>query len=153
MINLPTAYQPIGYNESRAYVAIFLAWFIAQAIKVTLGIIREKRFNFRWIFSTGGMPSSHSSVVSATAAVTGYYFGFTSIMFAIVVVFAMIIMSDAAGLRRASGKQASVLNKMIDDIYEKGAITEGRLGELLGHTPIEVFAGMALGILIVILLQ
>lgn len=153
MISIETSSNPIGYDQTKAYIAIFSAWFIAQAIKVMIGIIREKRFNFRWFVGTGGMPSSHSAVVSATATVTGYYFGFTSIMFAIVVVFAMIIMSDAAGLRRATGKQASVLNKMIEDIYEHGAVTEGRLGELLGHTPIEVFAGMALGIIIVMLLH
>lgn len=149
MVHLPQV-NPIGYDNSHAYAAIFLAWFFAQAIKVIIGIIREKRFNFRWFVGTGGMPSSHSSVVSATAAVTGYYYGFTSIMFAIVLVFALIIMSDAAGLRRATGKQATVLNKMIEDIYEHGAVTEGRLKELLGHTPIEVFAGLALGVLIVV---
>ena len=152
-MDLTSTSEAIGYNEARAFIAIFTAWFIAQAIKVAIGVIREKRFNFRWFVGTGGMPSSHSSVVSATAMVTGYYFGFFSIPFAIVVVFAMITMSDAAGARRASGKQASVLNKMVEDIYEHGAITEGRLGELLGHTPIEVLAGMALGMLVVILMH
>ena len=150
MFTVPQSIDPIGYNESRAYLAIFLSWFIAQAAKVLSGIVREKRFNFRWFIQTGGMPSSHSSVVAATATVTGYYYGFTSIPFAVVLVFAIIIMSDAAGVRRAAGKQATVLNKMIEDIYERGSVTEGRLKEFLGHTPIEVFAGMALGIIIVI---
>lgn len=144
--------EPIGYDETHAFLAIFLAWFVAQTTKVITGVVREKRFNFRWFVRTGGMPSSHSAVVSATATVAGYYFGFQSILFGIVVVFAMIIMADAAGFRRAAGKQASILNQMLDDMYERGTITEGRLKEFLGHTPVEVFAGMAVGILIVVLM-
>ena len=151
---MPLTYDsPIGYSESRAFLAMFLGWFIPQSIKVVTGVIREKRLNFRWFIQTGGMPSSHSAIVSTTATVAGCYYGFNSILFAIVLVFAIIIMADAAGLRRAAGKQASILNKMMEDIYEKGAINEGRLREFLGHTPFEVFAGMALGIAIAVLMH
>ena len=153
VINHPNEIIPIGYNETRAFLAIFLAWFIAQTIKVILGIIRERRINFRWFVTTGGMPSSHSSVVAATSTIAGYYYGFRSLLFGLVVVFSIIIMADAAGFRRSAGKQASLLNQMVDDLYERGAITEGRLMEFLGHTPVEVFSGMGLGILIAILMH
>ena len=142
---------PIGYSYGNAGLAMFMGWFVAQSIKVITGAIREKRINFRWFVQTGGMPSSHSSLVACTTTVAGYEFGFNSVLFQIILVFAIIVMVDAAGFRRAAGKQASVLNNMLDDIYEKGAVTEGRITELLGHTPIEVFAGMALGISIAIL--
>jgi len=151
---MPANYVPaIGYDNERALLALVCSWFIPQTIKVIVGVIREKRVNFRWFVRTGGMPSSHSALVSATATIAGYAFGFKSILFGIVLVFALIIMADAAGFRRSAGKQASVLNQMVDDMYDKGVITEGRLREFLGHTPIEVFAGMALGILIAILMH
>ncbi len=140
----------LGYDEGRAFLAIFLGWFLAQFIKVVLGVLREKRFNFRWLVSTGGMPSTHSAAVGALATVVGFYFGFGSIIFAITLVFTLITMFDAAGVRRNVGVQASVLNQIVDDIYNKGEVKDAHLKELLGHTPIEVFVGAAIGALVVI---
>ena len=142
-----------GYNEERAFLAIFTGWFLAQTIKIIIGVIRERRFNFRWLMSTGGMPSTHSAAVAALSTVVGYYYGFSSIPFAITLVFSLITMFDAAGVRRAAGKQASVLNKMMDDIYEKGEVPEARLKELLGHTPVQVFAGAAVGIITAVIMR
>ncbi len=142
-----------GYPEGKAFLAVFLAWILAQTVKVILGVIREKRFNFRWLVSTGGMPSTHSAAVAALATVVGFYYGFGSIIFAITIVFALVIMFDAAGVRRNVGRQASVLNQIIDDIYEKGEIKETRLRDLLGHTPVEVFVGATLGILVTIVMR
>ena len=104
-------------------------------------MIREKRFNFRWIFDTGGMPSSHSASVASTATSVGLYYGFVTMPFLLALIFSIIIMFDAAGVRRSAGRQAQVLNKMLDELYEKGQFAEERLKELLGHTPVEVVAG------------
>ena len=112
----------------------------------------RRRFNFRWLFMTGGMPSSHSATVSSLAAVVGLYYGFNSVPFLIALVFCIITMFDAAGVRRNVGRQASILNQMIDDLYEKGEVPERRVKELLGHTPIEVFTGALLGIAIALVI-
>jgi acid phosphatase family membrane protein YuiD len=125
-----------------------IAWFIAQGFKVILGVLKEKRFNFKWFVGTGGMPSSHAAVVSALATSVGLTVGFASPHFAIVLLFTVVVLFDAQGVRHASGKQAEILNKILDDIYWKKASKEDRLKELLGHTPVEVLAGTVLGILI-----
>jgi acid phosphatase family membrane protein YuiD len=127
------------------------AWFIAQSIKVLLGIIRQKKFDFRWFVGTGGMPSSHATGASCLATATGLDYGFNSIYFALAASFAIVVMFDAQGVRRAAGKQARVLNKITEDIYWQGRINEDRLRELVGHTPVEVIAGFFLGIVIAFL--
>ena len=127
------------------------AWLIAQSIKVALGVWREKRFNFRWFVGTGGMPSSHAASVSALATSVGVTYGFDSAIFAIAVTFTLVVMFDAQGVRLNAGRQAEILNKMLEDIYWKKKLDEDKLKELIGHTPVEVFAGAALGILISLL--
>ncbi len=125
-----------------------MAWFIAQSFKVLLGVVREKRFNFKWFVGTGGMPSSHAATVSALTTSVGLHTGFSSPYFAIALFFTIVVLFDAQGVRHASGKQAEVLNRILDDIYWKKKFKEDRLKELLGHTPVEVIAGAALGVLI-----
>jgi acid phosphatase family membrane protein YuiD len=127
------------------------AWLIAQIIKVAIGIIRQKRFDFRWFIGTGGMPSSHVAGASCLAAAMGFEYGFSSPYFALAAAFAIVVMFDAQGVRRATGKQAGILNKITEDIYWKGKIPEGRLRELVGHTPIEVIAGFIVGVTIAVL--
>jgi acid phosphatase family membrane protein YuiD len=131
----------------------FLAWFIAQTIKVALGVLRTHRFDFRWFIGTGGMPSAHAAGSSALAVVVGFDYGFVTPLFALAAVFAIVTMFDAQGVRRSSGKQAQLLNKILDDIYWKGKIQEDRLKELLGHTPVEVFMGSIIGILLALILN
>jgi acid phosphatase family membrane protein YuiD len=130
----------------------FASWLIAQSIKVVLGCFREKRFNFRWFVGTGGMPSAHAAGVSALATSVGVTFGLDSALFAITLIFASIVMFDAQGVRLNAGKQAEILNKMLDDIYWKKKLDEDKLKEFLGHTPIEVWAGTVLGIMVSLLL-
>ena len=122
------------------------SWAIAQTIKVMIGVVQERRFNFRWFIGTGGMPSSHAAGVTALATTVGLEHGFHSGEFAIAAVFALVTMFDAQGVRRATGVQASILNKIMDDIYWKGKIETQRLAELIGHSPFQVFVGMALGL-------
>lgn len=136
--------------ENHVLTAALLGWIVAQSLKVLLGVVTERRFNFRWFVGTGGMPSAHSAGVSALATAVGLTRGFDSPLFAIALIFALVTMFDAQGVRRAAGQQAELLNAILEDIYWKRPIAEGRLKELLGHTPIEVFVGAALGILLAI---
>jgi len=141
----------IGSSRFDILLTTFMAWLIAQSIKVLLGILREKRFDFRWFVGTGGMPSSHAAVVSALTTAVGLHTGFSSPSFYIALVFTIVVLFDAQGVRRSSGKQAEILNRILDDIYWKKKIQEERLRELIGHTPIEVFAGVLLGIFIALI--
>lgn len=136
---------------NRVIGVTFLAWFVAQTLKVLLGVFREKRFNFEWFIGTGGMPSAHAAGVSSLATSVGCVTGFDSPIFAVTSVLALITMFDAQGVRRETGKQAEVLNKILDDVYSNKPIREDRFKELLGHTPVEVFMGALLGIFLSLL--
>lgn len=142
----------VEFGNNNIFWTAAAAWILAQSIKVLLGVIREKRFNFRWFVGSGGMPSSHAAGVSALAASIGMTHGFNSALFAITLTFALIVFFDAQGVRRSSGKQAVILNKMLDDIYWKKKFDETQLKEFLGHTPVEVFAGAALGVVVALLM-
>ena len=133
-------------------VTCFLSWFVAQFIKVVTVLIKSKRIDFRRFIGSGGMPSSHSSFVTSLAASVAITDGFSSTSFAISVVLALVVMYDAAGVRRAAGQQAKILNKIVEEWeHADFAKTDKRLKELLGHTPFEVFAGAILGIVIAII--
>jgi uncharacterized protein len=134
--------------HNKIFMTMIAAWLITQSIKVFIGIITQRRFDFRWFIGTGGMPSSHTSGASCLAAAMGFEYGFNSPYFALAAAFAIVVMFDAQGVRRATGKQASILNKITEDIYWRGRVPEARLRELIGHTPVEVIAGFIIGILI-----
>lgn len=135
-------------GENKIFLTTILAWLVAQSIKVAFGVFRENKFDFKWFIGTGGMPSSHAASVTALATSIGLTFGFNSPLFAVTFIFAFIIMLDAQGVRRSSGRQAEVLNKIMEDIYFKRGIKEERLKELIGHTPFEVLIGATLGVLV-----
>ena len=119
---------------------------LAQIIKFFLHLIMDKKVDLRLFTTTGGMPSAHSACVVSLSTMVGMLRGFDSVEFAIAMGQALVVMYDAAGLRRAAGKQAACLNRILDDFYkhEIQAIG-GKLKELLGHTPIQVFWGAVLG--------
>lgn len=120
--------------------------FIAQVLKFLLHLIVKKKVDFKQFTTTGGMPSSHSAGVVGIASSVGFITGFNSVSFSIAMGYALVVMYDAAGLRRASGKMAACLNRIMDDFYKHDVQSVGgKLKELLGHTPIEVFAGALLG--------
>lgn len=125
-----------------------LMWFCIQTFKVIYDLIKTKRFNFKRIMGAGGMPSSHSAVVTSLAALIGKYEGFDTSIFAISVIFAMVVMYDAAGVRRAAGKQAKILNKIIETPGLTNVQVQERLLEALGHTPLQVIVGAILGIVV-----
>ncbi len=135
-------------SKNKILLTTLSAWLIAQTIKVVIGVIRQKRFDFRWFVGTGGMPSSHTAGASCLATAIGLEYGFDSVLFALAAAFALVVMFDAQGVRRASGRQARILNKITDDIYWQGRINDGRLRELIGHTPVEVIVGFLLGAII-----
>ncbi len=132
------------------YEAIFsglTAAFFAQVIKFFIFTIRSKKINFKIFTTTGGMPSSHSAGVMGLSTSVGLISGFDSVIFAVAIGYALVTMYDAAGVRRAAGKTAACLNRMMEDFYEhKVQAIGGKLKELLGHTPFEVIMGAIFGI-------
>lgn len=126
--------------------AIFLPWFIAQVTKPIIEYLRKGKLNLRLLVSAGGMPSSHSASVCALATAVALQEGVRSTLFAIAFLFAIIVMYDAAGVRRAASIQARLLNQIIDELFQGHPISETHLRELIGHTPFEVVVGAALGI-------
>ena len=136
------------FAANKILITTLCSWVIAQALKVLVGYIIEKKVEFRWFVGTGGMPSSHTAGASCLAAAIGFQYGFDNVLFALAASFALVVMFDAQGVRRASGKQARILNKIMDDIYWQGKMQEGRLRELIGHTPLEVVGGFIVGVLI-----
>ena len=140
----------IFYNA--ILVSAASAWAIAQLLKVFVSVLFLKKISFEMIFSSGGFPSSHSATVSALALGIGKYYGWDSPIFAVAIVFGMIVLYDAAGVRRAAGLQAEVLNQLVERMYPNLNIEKKRLKELIGHTPFEVFAGVSVGIIVGLLL-
>jgi acid phosphatase family membrane protein YuiD len=134
--------------DNRALIASFLAWAIAQVSKTVYELFRQRKLVVSRLVSSGGMPSSHSALVTGLATSIGRIAGIESIAFAIAVVLASIVMYDAAGVRRAVSIQARILNQMIDEAFQGHPFAEKRLRELIGHTPIQVFVGAVLGIVV-----
>ena len=136
--------QKVITNE---YIYIpLIVWFCVQTFKVIHDLIKTKKLDIKRIMGAGGMPSSHSAVVTCLAAMIGKNVGFDTPMFAIALVFAMIVMYDAAGVRRAAGKQARLLNKIVETPGLSSVQVQEKLVEVLGHTPLQVFVGAAIGI-------
>lgn len=132
-------------------ITSLIGWFAAQFLKVVFVLVFDKKFDIRRFVGSGGMPSSHSSFVVSLAVYTGLKDGFSSTAFAVCFVLAFVIMYDAAGVRRAAGIQAKILNQIIENWQEPAEIKGKRLKELLGHTPFEVLAGAAVGIAVAII--
>jgi uncharacterized protein len=127
-------------------LAPLVAWGIAQAAKVILTSWRQRKLNLRVLAETGGMPSSHAAIVMGMTTAVGKYAGVSSAAFAIALIFSFVVMYDAAGLRRAAGRQAAILNRLVEDLVHMRGMQEQKLRELLGHTPVEVVVGALLGI-------
>lgn len=137
------------WNNSAIWIPAII-WFLVQSFKVIYELLKSKKINIRRMWGSGGMPSSHSALVCSLATTVALREGIESNSFAISVILATVVMYDAAGVRRAAGKQARVLNQIIES---KGDINvQEKLIELLGHTPIEVFVGGIVGIFLSIFL-
>lgn len=134
--------------QNHVLVISLIACFSAQLLKLVIEMITHHQLNFRVLVETGGMPSSHSALVTALACGIGQTIGWSSPAFAATSVFAVIVMYDATGVRQAAGKQAKILNQIVDEFFHEHELKEDRLKELLGHTPVQVVAGAALGVII-----
>ena len=132
--------------ENHVLLVAILACLVAQASKLLIDIIRYRKLNIHSLVSSGGMPSAHSALVSSLATGIGLTVGWASTEFAIASLFAVIVMYDAAGVRQAAGKQAKILNQIIDEVFQGKEFNEEKLKELIGHTPFQVIVGLALGI-------
>jgi len=127
-------------------LAALAAWAIAQIIKVPIEFLLLKRWNWALVFQAGGMPSSHSAMVSAAALLIGLHFGFDQPIFALSAILAMIVIYDATGVRREAGKQAVLINSIIGTIAKGKMPPQEKLKEVLGHSPGEAFLGTILGL-------
>lgn len=136
----------IGSNK--VLMACIIAWFIAQTLKIVLTYYATKRIDLTRLVGSGGMPSSHTAAVMALSTSIGRMYGWDSPIFAVSLCFALVVMYDAAGVRRAAGNQAKILNLIIEDIAHNKPLENEKLKELIGHTPKEVLAGAILGIVV-----
>lgn len=138
----------ISFIQNKYIYIPFLLWFFIQVFKVIYDLVTTKKFNFKRIMGAGGMPSSHSAVVTGLATLIGKYEGVDSPIFAVSFILALVVMYDACGVRRAAGKQAALLNKIIETPGLTGVQVSEKLVEVLGHTPVQVFVGALIGIVV-----
>lgn len=131
-----------------ALVVPICAWAVAQLAKTSVALLQGKGLDFRYLVSSGGMPSAHSAVVTALATAVGMIQGFGSAVFGITVILALVVMYDAAGVRQSVSHQSAVLNRIVHELTLRQPITrlEADIRELIGHTPFQVIVGAALGI-------
>lgn len=142
-----------SFLQNECFWSALLAWILAQSIKMLQYFVKTRRIDFSVLVSTGGMPSAHSAMVCALATTVGLLTGFGQPLFAVTLAFALVVMFDAQSFRRAAGQQARILNQIVEELFEEHRISEQKLAELLGHTRIEVFAGMITGIFVSLLLH
>lgn len=138
----------VKITNNKVLAACLVAWFAAQAMKILLTYYTSKKIDLTRFVGSGGMPSSHTSFVMALSTAIGKLNGWDSSLFAISICFAFVVMYDAAGVRRAAGNQAKILNIIIEDLAHNKPLENEKLKELIGHTPKEVLAGALLGIVV-----
>jgi uncharacterized protein len=131
-------------------ISALTAWFLAQTVKPFVHFARTRRWNWGLWFSSGGMPSSHSALMSATALSIGLFEGFGTAVFALAVAITMIVIYDAAGVRRQAGMHAERINRLINEFFSGQPLNEKQLKEVLGHTPRQVIAGVFFGLAIAV---
>ena len=134
--------------QNKALIAGLVAWSLAQVIKIPLDYFRTRRWNWALLLTTGGMPSSHSALMTGTVLAIGLYNGFDSPLFALGVVITMIVTYDAAGVRRQAGIHAQRINVLFGELLSGHPVSEKDLREVLGHTPLEVIGGILLGLIV-----
>jgi len=139
--------SPFAALDNRVLIAALLAWAVAQGLKMPIEYARTRRWNWVLLLRAGGMPSSHSSLVTALAHGIGLSVGYDSVMFALAVVVAMVVIYDATGIRRQSGLQAEAINLLVRDLLKGQPMRhEKQLREVLGHSPLEAIVGLCLGL-------
>ncbi len=138
----------LGFIQNKYIYIPFFLWFAIQTFKVIYDLVTTKKFNFKRIMGAGGMPSSHSAIVTGLATLIGKYEGVDTPIFALSLIVAFVVMYDACGVRRAAGKQAALLNKIVETPGLSGVQVSERLVEVLGHTPTQVIVGALIGVIV-----
>ena len=138
----------VEFLQNKALIAGLAAWALAQIIKIPLEYFHTRRWNWALLFTTGGMPSSHSALMTGTVFAIGLYHGFDNPLFALGIAITMIVTYDAANVRRQAGIHAQRINIIFEELLRGHPINEKDLREVLGHTPLEVFGGILLGLII-----
>ncbi len=142
--------NPMAIFQNTVLIAVSIAWLIAQVSKPFLQYLREREWNWSWFFSAGGMPSTHSAIIVAATTALGMLEGVASPEFAFGVAVSMVVLYDAAGVRRQAGEHARVINAIIEDLAHGHPLKEENLKELLGHTPGEVAIGVLVGLVVAV---
>jgi acid phosphatase family membrane protein YuiD len=137
-----------GIIQNHVLMTAMAGWFLAQLLKVPVDFLRGHHWNWALFFAAGGMPSSHSALVTSTAMAAGLHYGFDSPIFAVAVAVAMIVVYDATGVRRQAGMQAQTINILVEELLQGHPISEQHLREVLGHTPLEALGGVLLGLVV-----
>jgi len=140
--------NPLAIFQNKVLIAGLAAWGLAQIIKIPLDYVRTRRWNWALLFTTGGMPSSHSSLMTGAVLAIGLYYGFDNPLFGLGVAITMIVVYDAAGVRRQAGIHAQRINVLVEELLKGHMFNENDLREVLGHTPLEVIGGILLGLIV-----
>ena len=139
----------VGYPE---LIACIMGWLVSSLLKIPTYYSIHRRINLKQAFGTGGMPSSHAATVTATTLAIGLFSGFDHPAFALAVAVSMIVIYDAAGVRREAGYHAVIINRLIDEYVKGPLIDQKKLKEMIGHTPLEVVGGVISGTLTTLIL-
>ena len=145
-ISFATAFGDLTGNH--VFMCAFWSWLVAQVAKVFTAYYREGHWDYKVMFDSGGMPSSHTSLVVGLTTSIAHQYGLGSVYFPLALAFTLIVMYDAAGVRRHAGKQAEVLNKILADTFHGSPISNTKLKEVLGHSPLQVMCGAILGVVV-----
>ena len=138
--------------QNRVLEVMLTAWLLAQVIKIPLDFLYTRRWNWALLLSVGGMPSSHSALVTSATTAIGLYHGFDSPIFALGIAVTMVVTYDAAGVRRQTGIHAQRINMLFEEVLRGHLVDQNELREVLGHTPLEVTGGVLFGIVVAILM-
>ena len=138
----------LGIFQNPVLISSLAAWAIAQLLKIPLDYLSTRRWNWALLLSAGGMPSSHSSLVTGMAHGVALFVGWDSPEFAIALALTMVVVYDATGIRRQAGIQAQKINVIVDELLKGHPVSDKQLREVLGHTPLEAVGGILLGLVV-----
>jgi len=138
----------VGIFQNHVLLTAMIGWILAQALKIPIDYLQTHHWNWALFFAAGGMPSSHSALVTSTAMAAGLHYGFDTPVFAVATAMAMVVVYDATGIRRQAGMQAQKINILVEELLKGHPISEEHLHEVLGHTPLEAMGGVLLGLVL-----
>jgi acid phosphatase family membrane protein YuiD len=136
--------------QNHVLITGLASWFLAQALKIPIDLIQNRHWNWALFFAAGGMPSSHSALVTSTAMAVGLHYGFDNPLFGVATALAMVVVYDATGIRRQAGMQAQKINILVEELLQGHPISQEHLREVLGHTPLEALGGVLLGLVVAV---